>query len=263
MPHQWTRSISASVRAGNGQTMGVTFDRNKYFDMVRESLFFGTMDQGQVDGQEAILSLWEASPLGDDLRWLAYCLSTTIYETASTMLPISEYGHGEGMEYGQPDPETGQTYYGRGYVQLTWRDNYAKATHELELDGDDDLEWHADRALDPIIAAEIMFQGMSEGWFRSDENGPQTLDRYFNKTDDDVYGAREIINGDKHIVPDWSGGVSIGNLIAGYHREFLDALKASAIYGPVPEPPAPEVIEILVEVHVDAPPGVHVTVRQI
>jgi putative chitinase len=240
------------------------FDRDKYFAAVRESLFHDEMDQGQVDGQEAILSLWEAAPLSDDLRWLAYCLSTTIHETASTMLPISEYGHGEGMSYGKPDPETGQTYYGRGFVQLTWRDNYAKATRELELDGDDDLEWHADRALQPTIAAEVMFRGMAEGWFRTGDDGkPETLGKYFNEADDDPYGAREIINGDKHIVPDWSGGVSIGTLIAQYHQEFLSALEASAIHRPIPEQPAPEVIEIVVEVHVDAPPGVHVTLRQV
>jgi putative chitinase len=253
-----------------GQAMGVKFDRDKYFAAVRESLFYGEMDQGQVEGQEAILSLWEASPLGDDLRWLSYCLSTTLHETASTCLPISEYGHGSGMEYGKPDPETGQTYYGRGYVQLTWRDNYAKATRELDLDGADDLEWHADRALDPTIAAEIMFRGMAEGWFRTGDDGkPETLEKYFNAATDDAYGAREIINGDKHIVPDWSGGVSIGNLIAGYHRDFFHALQISAIERPAPEPPEPapvdEPIEILVDVHVTTPLGVpvNVIVRQV
>jgi len=69
---------------------------------------------------------------------------------------------------------------------------------------------------------------MEEGWFRSDKSGLQNLDRYFNETCDDSYGAREIINGDKHIVPSWSGGVSIGNLIKGYHINFLAALEAAA-----------------------------------
>jgi len=35
------------------------------------------------------------------------------------MQPIEEYGKGKGMKYGSPDPETGQTYYGRGFVQTT------------------------------------------------------------------------------------------------------------------------------------------------
>jgi putative chitinase len=231
----------------------VHFDRKIYFDAVRTSLFAGSMTQEQVDGQEAILAHWERDPLSDDLRHLAYPLATTKHETASTMQPIEEYGKGEGQEYGVPDPETGQTYYGRGFVQLTWRDNYARATSELELTGDDDLEWHADRALDPDIAANVMFVGMDEGWFRP----PNTLELYFNESADDAYGAREIINGDQDVVPDWSHGVSIGNLIAGYHDAFLEALLASAISEPVP---GPDVKVVHIEVNVSVPEGVEVKV---
>jgi hypothetical protein len=165
------------------------FDRKIYFDYVRDSPFGGSLSQGQVDGQEFILGEWEKTPLSKDLRHLAYCLATTKHETASSMLPIEEYGKGSGMSYGKKDPETGQTYYGRGFVQLTWRDNYARATQKLFLEGDDDLELHADRALDGRIAAEIMFQGMWEGWFRS----PNTLTKFFSASADDPWGAREII----------------------------------------------------------------------
>jgi putative chitinase len=200
--------------------MTIHFDREIYFDAVRGPLFGGSMTQGQVAGQESILLAWEENPLSDDLRHLAYCLATTKHETANEMLPIEEYGKGAGQPYGVPDSETGQTYYGRGFVQLTWRENYARATEELDLSGDNDLEWHASGALVPEIAAEVMFRGMMEGWFRS----PNTLPRFFNETTNDAYGAREIVNGDKHIVPSWSNGVSIGRLIAGYHEDFLDAL---------------------------------------
>jgi hypothetical protein len=213
------------------------FNRKLYFDSVRASLFNGVMSQQQVDGQEAILADWEGSYSDQgDLRWLAYPLATTLHETAATMWPITEYGGGAGQPYGVKDPETGQTYMGRGYVQLTWRDNYRLATQKLGLTGsDDDLEWHADRALDPFIAGHVMFRGMIEGWFRSDSGGRQTLGRYFNAVDD-PYGAREIINGDKKTIPSWSNGVSIGNLIAGYHRNFLAALEASQIEEPAPKP---------------------------
>jgi hypothetical protein len=207
----------------------VPFDPTIYFDAVRETVFGGSLTQEQVDGQNFILASWENDPTTTDLRWLAYSLATTKHETASTMLPIEEYGKGGGMAYGKKDSQTGQTYYGRGFVQLTWRDNYAKATRELELEGEDDLEWHADRALDPAIAADIMFLGMAEGWFRGDSKGRQTLLRYFDIDTDDPYGAREIINGDKHIVPSWSNGVSIGKLIAGYHGHFLNALVAADV----------------------------------
>jgi len=217
------------------------FDRTAYFDSVRASLFAGNLSQQQVDGQNDIIDVWETLParfpdLKLDVRWLAYMLATTYHETSQEMWPIEEYGKGSGMSYGKPDPETGQTYYGRGYVQLTWKDNYARATTELELTGLDDLVWHAANALDPVIAAKVMYRGMYRGWFRSDSKGPQTLPRYFSDTVDDAYTAREIINGDKATVPSWSYGESIGILIAGYHQKFLSALDAASTGPPQPAP---------------------------
>src|SRR5262245_47664065 len=120
----------------------MTLDRKVYFDSIRASLF-GSMSQSQVDGQNVMLDAWESKRVQTyrpDLRWLAYVLATTYHETAQTMQPIEEYGKGKGQPYGVPDKETGQTYYGRGFCQLTWRDNYAKAAYELELvDTPDDL----------------------------------------------------------------------------------------------------------------------------
>jgi putative chitinase len=250
--------------------MTIIFDRKTYFDNVRSSLFSGSLSQQQVEGQEAILGEWELPQVGEvssDNRWLAYMLATAYHETSQKMWPIEEYGKGEGMAYGKPDPETKQTYYGRGYVQLTWRDNYRKATKELGLKGDADLEWHAAMALDPQIAADVMFIGMREGWFRSSSGRPETLYRYFNETTDDAYTAREIINGDKTKVPSWSNGVSIGNLIKGYHQKFLKALQlAQAVAPPEPEPepepqpePDPESGKVIVNIQAD--PGIEVHVQ--
>lgn len=218
-------------------------DRKIFFDSVRPNLFGGSMEQSQVDGMNAILDAAQAAVEEDlpwvilDLRHLGYCLATTYYETSQEMQPIEEYGKGKGQPYGVVDLKTGYAYYGRGYVQLTWADNYKSASLKLDLTGADDLYQHPDRALDPTIASDIMFQGMEEGWFRSDSHGRQTLVRYFNDTVNDAYGAREIINGDKNVVPKWSNGVSIGNLIKGYHGKFLAALQAA--YVPLPEPVPP------------------------
>jgi hypothetical protein len=234
------------------------FDRKIYFEAMRDS-FGGSYSQQQVDGQEAILSGWEAGRerLGEDMRFLAYELATTKHETAATMSPIEEYGRGEGQPYGKQDPETGQKYFGRGFVQLTWRENYRKATVELHLSGQRDLEWHAQHALDMDIAAGVMFRGMTEGWFRP----PNKLSMFFSASMDDPYEAREIINGDKHIVPSWSNGVNIGNLIAGYYYEFLSALRASAVNA-VPGP-GPRLEPRVVSITIDAPPGVVVLVNGI
>ena len=144
----------------------ILFDRQTYFDAVRASLFKGSMTQQQVDGQEFKLAAYEAKPFSADLRHLAYAFATSYHETAKKMWPIEEYGKGKDRPYGKQDPETKQTYYGRGDVQLTWRENYARATRKMDLTGGtDDLEWHAERALDPTLSAEIMYSGMSEGWF--------------------------------------------------------------------------------------------------
>jgi hypothetical protein len=163
-----------------------------------------------------------------DLRHCAYPLATTAHETSFTMLPIEEYGKGEGMSYGKPAGPYDQIYYGRGFVQLTWWENYIKATQELGLGPENDLERYPEKALNPPIASAVMFRGMEFGWFRTHEDGkPETLARYFSADVDDAYEAREIINGDKTKVPSWSGGVSIGNLIKGYHGDFLAALEGA------------------------------------
>lgn len=224
-----------------------TFDRKTFFDAVRKPLFQGSMSQQQVDGLNYKLDQWEAHHNDDDMRWLAYCLATSKHETASKMWPVEENGKGKGKTYGQVDPQTGFAYYGRGDVQLTWDYNYKGATSRLSLTGDDDLYWHADKALDPKISADVMFQGMMEGWFRP----PNSLDDYFSDTRDDPYNARDIINGDKKTVPSWSNGVSIGNLIAGYFEDFLSALEASVQDAPEPQPsptPEPTVISLNVPV---------------
>lgn len=179
-------------------------NRETFFTKARANPFGGTMTQGQVDGTNAILDGWESRPDLTDKRWLAYMLATAKWETAHTMKPIEEYGHGAGHSYGVPDPETGQTYYGRGYVQLTWKTNYAKMA---ALTGTD-LVHHPELALDPKIAALIMFDGMKGGLFTG-----LGLPRYFSATSDDPVGARRIINGTDH-----------ADDIARIHYGFLGAL---------------------------------------
>lgn len=236
------------------------FNHKIFFDEVRHSLFGGSLTQQQVDGMSFKLKQWEDHPYHQtDLRWLSYPLATSMHETASTMWPIEEYGKGQGQSYGVPDPETGQTYYGRGDVQLTWRDNYKRAASKLGLTGTpNDLEWHAEKALDPKISADVMFMGMSEGWFRTGKEGkPQTLSRYFSETVDDPYTAREIINGDKSKIPNWSNGVSIGNLIKGYHSKFLEALRESLIIQPSPPEPV-EMVALEIQTSVGVGISIHV-----
>ena len=187
------------------------YDRDIYFDHVRDSLFEGALEQIHVDGQSVILAVWEYQGGGtpmDDPRWLAYMLATTYHETAMRMWPITEYGsesYLKGKEY--------YPYIGRGFVQLTWENNYSKASKILSLYDDRDLVDHPELALDSLIATRVLFRGMAEGWFTG-----RKLGQYFNDTENDPINARQIINGNDK-----------DTLIAGYHDLFAMALDAARI----------------------------------
>jgi hypothetical protein len=70
----------------------------------------------------------------------------TIYTETTPFAPIPEDGRGAGSDYGT-------TYYGRGFIQLTWEDNYIAAEKELGLTG---LHANPDLALEPENAAKIL-----------------------------------------------------------------------------------------------------------
>jgi putative chitinase len=191
-------------------------NREAFFKSVRSD--FGKLSQSQVDGFNVLLDAWQ----GRDPRFTAYALATAWHETAKTMQPIREYGKGKGKKYGVP--VNGQVYYGRGYVQLTWHENYAKAKAKLGVD----FVSKPDLVMQPKHAAAIMVRGMTEGWFTG-----KKLATYFNATkEDDPVNARKIIN-----------GLDEAELIADYHHKFLDAMIAmntTPLPPPEPEPePAP------------------------
>lgn len=188
----------------------MALDRDFFFSSARNSNFRGHLTQGQVNGLGAILDGWEARTPRGDLRWLAYMLATTFHETNETMTPVREaYWLSEGWRRTHLPY---YPYYGRGYVQLTHKTNYAHAATVIGAD----LVAQPDLALRPDYAAIIMFVGMTEGWFRGDSHGPHTLERYFGNGADDPIGARAIING-------YESGVA--QKIADYHQNFLAALR--------------------------------------
>jgi putative chitinase len=166
---------------------------NFFFDQVRNSLFGGKLKQSQVNGLDAILKEWNDHYTKKDDRWLAYMLATTYHETDTTMQPIEEYGKGKGKKYGKKLKMNGQTYnntqnifYGRGFVQLTWYENYEKAGKKLNAD----FIKSPEKVMEMTNATKIMFIGMTEGWFTG-----KKLSDYFNETKEDWFNARRIING--------------------------------------------------------------------
>lgn len=185
----------------------------RFYDTIRPSF---PLTEKNVSGFDFIIA--EAGKRKMTLNNLAYILATVWHETAATMQPIAEYGKGKGRKYGVKG-KYGQAPYGRGYVQLTWDENYEKADKELSLNGA--LLKNFDLAMDPKYAVQILFKGMEEGWFTGKD-----LDDYIDDIDEDekedlreFANARRIINGtDKQI--------HIGQLAISFER----ALKAAG-YG--------------------------------
>ena len=187
------------------------FDRNAFFNAVRDELFGGALTQQQVDGMSVILAVWEYQAGGTpmtDMRWLAYMLATVYKECATRMWPTTEYGSQDYLEGKEYFP-----YIGRGFVQLTWEDNYRKASSALGLIDDRDLVDHPEVALDSLISARTMFRGMAEGWFTGAKLG-----QFFNDGDDNPYDARTIINGH-----------DCAKEIEGFHDIFLAALETALV----------------------------------
>lgn len=159
-------------------------DRKKFFDGIRFNPFPGKLTKEQVEGVTAILDEWDRRKW-TDLRWLAYMLATTKWETAHKMQPIKEMGSKAYLQ--------GKRYWpwiGRGYVQLTWKRNYLAFQEEvLKLFGKDIIA-NPDEAMHPAVAAFVMFEGMLRGTFTSKKLGD-----YFNAKVTDWHNARRIING--------------------------------------------------------------------
>ena len=205
-------------------------DRKHFFDIVRPVLFHGSMNQGQVQGMEAILREWEAQQL-TDLRWLAYILATAYHETAKTMQPVEEYGKGHGHDYGKrlkmgggpgkriPYETPDKIFYGRGHTQNTWYENYQRLTKAAAVQG---KNW------DFLNNPELLLQMEPSIWatFFAMRVGLYTgkkLSDYFNENIEDWVNARRIIN-----------GVDCAVIIGEYAKEFYEAVKEDIKESPPP-----------------------------
>ena len=159
---------------------------------------FGRLSQSQVDGINAILN----AAGGRKRSHVAYLLATAWHETARTMQPVRETLAGSDAQavarldrawkagklkqvkvpYWRFD-DTGRTWLGRGYVQLTHKDNYRKAAAMVGVDllGNPSLAMRAD------IAARILVEGCEVGLFTGKKLADYLPGDYVN--------ARRVVNG--------------------------------------------------------------------
>lgn len=198
----------------------MAINRKKFYDSYRV-YFQPTLTQKQVDGYNAILDYWEQASL-QDTRWLAYALATAYHETGGLIEPVREgfcktdqgsinavtdlYNRGIiSVNYALPEAN-GQSYFGRGLVQLTFGDNYKKMGQALGMGMQ--LYNNPSLALDLNLSVKILFKGMIDGLF----TGYSFAD-FFNASTTDWVHARKIIN-----------GMDKADLIAGYAQDFKSCL---------------------------------------
>lgn len=145
----------------------------------------------------------------------AYVLATAKWETAHTMKPVkeaywlSEAWRKNNLRY--------YPWYGRGYIQLTWEENYKRAERETGYP----IHQKPETALQAEPAAEVLVRGMKFGWFTG-----KKLSDYITLQKSDFVGARRIVN-----------GTDKASSIAAIAKRYDKLLKAEG-YGITPEPTA-------------------------
>lgn len=139
---------------------------------------------------------------------LAYALATTQHETANRFAPVNEgwyndekYGYAPGFT-GRSEAKKrgyggGENYYGRGYIQLTHKENYERIGKKIGVD----LAKNPELANDPEVAAKVL-----AAYFK--ERG---VDKAINAGD--YLAARRLINPDNK-----------GELISKTTQSYLERL---------------------------------------
>jgi putative chitinase len=127
----------------------------------------------------------------------AYLLATVKHETAGTFLPINERGSESYLSkywtnsrlrkaLGNLFATDAQKFKGRGFVQITGRANYTKASKVVGVD----LVSNPERANDWEIAYTILTLFTKNGWFTGVK-----LSNFLKEKETDFYNARKVING--------------------------------------------------------------------
>lgn len=199
---------------------------NKFWEYIAEHVFEGRVSDKLKDNINVIIDSYYAYRFGSKYE-LTYILATVRHECYHPTLnpdmnPIREgfaktnqgainavtklYQSGKiKKNYALPDAQTGQSYYGRGYAQITHKVNYEILGKAIDVD----LANHPDKALEPEISAKILVVGSTHGLFTG-----KKISDYITEEGPDYYNMRRVIN-----------GLDKADLIAGYAKEIEHAIK--------------------------------------
>ena len=200
---------------------------------------FGPMKQTEVNGLDFLLDQIETDKEFTILRQVAYMLATVKGETG-VFQPLKEKRANPKKQpalFKQQGKYFPSGFFGRGYVQLTFRENYRMAgqklagtvievqnkdgsKRKLSIDNDTFVN-EPDLVMQPTASYQILSRGMREGWFRRRKNKvPFKLSDFIKEgSPPDYKGARNIINHPS----------SFADKFAGFAEKFELVLRASLV----------------------------------
>jgi hypothetical protein len=129
------------------------------------------------------------------------------FKTNKLIPATAAYNSDDGVE---------RRYYGRGYVQITWWDNYAAASTEIRQNLD--FLFDPELVLDPAVAYRIVSIGLRTGKIFA--HG-MNLGRFICGAHCDYFNARQMVNGD--------GGRVVADQAVKFERILLDARARSLL----------------------------------
>ena len=200
---------------------------------------FGLLKQTEVNGLDFLLDEIEADKEFTILRQVAYLLATVKGETG-VFQPVAEKRANPKKQpalFKQQQRYFPSGFFGRGYVQLTFKENYQMAGQKLagtvievqNKDGSkrqltiDKNTFVNEPALvmQPTASYQILARGMREGWFRKRKNKvPFKLSDFIKEgSPPDYQGARNIVNHPS----------SFADKFAGFAEKFELILRASLV----------------------------------
>jgi predicted chitinase len=170
-----TTKLNARMRAGVNLLVDVW---EQYGDLDKRRLAF-ILATARRESASTFQSVREAASCGDDETCRELAIGRELANQRGQKEPVVP-------NYASPDPINGLRYYGRGFIQLTFRRNYEKTSTLLKLNLTED----PDRVLETRIAGEILVRGMLGGWF----GDHRPLSHYIDGDKADWVAARNNVN---------------------------------------------------------------------
>lgn len=170
-------------------------DKKIFFDEYRQHLDVdGKLTQTEVYSLDFFLDMTNKNIKYFTTEQWAYVYATVFHETAHTFAPVKE-AFNRSEEWRKLNLRY-YPYYGRGYVQLTWRVNYERYTKILKEDLKVTINKRDDFMI-PNIAFFVLRHGMKHGNFtgRSIDEFINSDSDVTNPTDRSFRNARTVING--------------------------------------------------------------------